>query len=71
MTDRPWDGVLPADDRAGGAVVPAAERQLSAVPPPVGADPAVLAIDLQRHLVGPDVPILEAVETYLETGRKP
>lgn len=64
MSERPWDGTLPAGDRLVETVAPAAERLLAGEPPPPGADPAVLAIDLQRHLLGPDVPTLEAVETY-------
>ncbi len=64
MPERPWDGMLPSDDRRLEEIVPEAERALSGDRPPLGTDPAVLAIDLQRHLVGPDVPIVEAVETY-------
>lgn len=57
------DRLLSSTDRAvveaGGADAPTGRE-----PREAGSNPLVLVVDVQRHLVGSDVPILEAIEEY-------
>ena len=61
----PWDDLLTEQDKAvinkaGYATFGAASWDSRAV----GRRPALLSIDMQEFLVGPNAPILEAIETY-------
>ena len=65
MTERIWEDLLSEQDRQ---VITAAgydkEGASSWESRGVGENPLVLVIDMQRLIVGEDVPILEAVEEY-------
>lgn len=61
---RPWEAYLTDRDRAVLSARDAPGPPGTLRPEDAGRRPAVLAIDLQDHLFGPDAPITEAVETY-------